>query len=185
MLLPPSKNLRIDKKPARMVTASGKVYHGSNIENAAYTPTVCAERTAFFRAVSDGERAFEKIAIVGAGPAGLSCAYFLAEKGYQPVRCRRPWHPHRECLLLCRPDSQSQYKILCSPDPVAAELWHPLQLRSHTLSRRPLLWLQKTKKQLALCSKNVRVSTTRITDLHQSMTRMKQWPFLATVLYLV
>lgn len=50
---------------AALLTESGKVYHGCNIENAAYTPTVCAERTAFFRAVSDGERAFEKIAIVG------------------------------------------------------------------------------------------------------------------------
>lgn len=50
---------------AALVTKSGKIYHGCNIENAAYTPTNCAERTAFFRAVYDGEREFEKIAIVG------------------------------------------------------------------------------------------------------------------------
>ena len=51
---------------AALLTKSGKVYHGCNIENAAYGPTNCAERTAFFKAIYDGERAFEKIAIVGA-----------------------------------------------------------------------------------------------------------------------
>ena len=44
---------------------SGKVYHGCNIENASYSPTNCAERTAFFKAVSEGEKEFVKIAIVG------------------------------------------------------------------------------------------------------------------------
>lgn len=52
---------------AALLTKSGKIYHGCNIENAGYTPTNCAERTAFFRAVYDGEREFEKIAVVG-GP---------------------------------------------------------------------------------------------------------------------
>ena len=51
---------------AALLTKSGKVYHGCNIENAAYSPTNCAERTAFFRAVFEGEREFEKIAVVGA-----------------------------------------------------------------------------------------------------------------------
>ena len=51
---------------AALLTKSGKVYHGCNIENAAYGPTNCAERTAFFKAIYDGERTFEKIAIVGA-----------------------------------------------------------------------------------------------------------------------
>lgn len=50
---------------AALLTKSGKIYHGCNIENAAYTPTNCAERTAFFKAVSDGEREFQRIAIVG------------------------------------------------------------------------------------------------------------------------
>ena len=40
---------------AALLTKNGKVYHGCNIENAAYTPTNCAERTAFFRAVYEGE----------------------------------------------------------------------------------------------------------------------------------
>ena len=50
---------------AALLTADGKIYRGCNIENAAYTPTNCAERTAFFKAVSEGEREFTAIAIVG------------------------------------------------------------------------------------------------------------------------
>lgn len=54
---------------AALLTTQGRLYTGCNIENAAYTPTVCAERTAFFKAVSEGERHFQAIAIVGS-PAG-------------------------------------------------------------------------------------------------------------------
>lgn len=50
---------------AALLSKSGKVYLGCNVENAAYTPTNCAERTAFFKAISEGERDFLKIAIVG------------------------------------------------------------------------------------------------------------------------
>ena len=50
---------------AALLTKGQKIYTGCNIENAAYTPTNCAERTAFFKAVSEGEREFEAIAIVG------------------------------------------------------------------------------------------------------------------------
>ena len=53
------------KVAAALLTKSGKVYTGCNIESVAYTPTNCAERTAFFKAVSEGEREFEAIAIVG------------------------------------------------------------------------------------------------------------------------
>lgn len=53
---------------AALLGRSGKVYTGCNVENAAYTPTNCAERTAFFKAISEGEKEFEMIAIVG-GPA--------------------------------------------------------------------------------------------------------------------
>ena len=54
---------------AALLCADGTVYTGCNIENAAYTPTNCAERTAFFKAVSEGKREFVAIAIV-AGPRG-------------------------------------------------------------------------------------------------------------------
>ena len=50
---------------AALLTKEGKIYTGANIENASYTPTVCAERTAIFTAVHNGEREFEAIAIVG------------------------------------------------------------------------------------------------------------------------
>jgi cytidine deaminase len=53
---------------AGLMTKSGKIYGGCNIENAGYTATNCAERTAFFKAVSEGEREFSAIAIAG-GPA--------------------------------------------------------------------------------------------------------------------
>ena len=50
---------------AALLTKSGKVYKGCNIENAGYSATNCAERTAIFKAVSEGESEFEAIAIVG------------------------------------------------------------------------------------------------------------------------
>lgn len=50
---------------AALLTESGEIYTGCNIENAAYTPTNCAERTAFFKAVSEGVREFRAICIVG------------------------------------------------------------------------------------------------------------------------
>ncbi len=53
------------KVGAALLTESGKIYTGCNIENASFSATNCAERTAFFKAISEGERNFEKIAIVG------------------------------------------------------------------------------------------------------------------------
>lgn len=50
---------------AALVCEDGTVYTGCNIENAAYSPTNCAERTAFFKAISEGKRRFKRIAIVG------------------------------------------------------------------------------------------------------------------------
>lgn len=53
------------KVGAALLTKSGKIHTGCNIENASYTPTNCAERTAFFKAVSEGVRDFQAICIVG------------------------------------------------------------------------------------------------------------------------
>ncbi len=50
---------------AALLTKKGKIYTGANIENASFTPTVCAERVAFFKAISEGEREFSAIAISG------------------------------------------------------------------------------------------------------------------------
>lgn len=57
---------------AALLTKNGRVYHGCNIENAAYGPTNCAERTAFFKAVSEGARDFEAIAIIGYAAGGTA-----------------------------------------------------------------------------------------------------------------
>lgn len=62
------------KVGAALLTRDGKLYTGCNIENAAYTPTNCAERTAFFKAVSEGEREFQAICIVG-GKDGVLTEY--------------------------------------------------------------------------------------------------------------
>lgn len=58
---------------AALMAKSGKVYTGCNIENASFSPTVCAERTAFFKAISEGEREFEAIAIVGGDSECMPC----------------------------------------------------------------------------------------------------------------
>ena len=68
------------KVGAALLTEKGKIYTGCNIENAAYTPSNCAERTAFFKAVSDGEREFRAIAIVG-GKEGADEYDFCAPCG--------------------------------------------------------------------------------------------------------
>ena len=53
------------KVGAALLADSGRIYVGCNIENAAYSPTVCAERVAIFKAISEGERKFSAIAIAG------------------------------------------------------------------------------------------------------------------------
>ena len=50
---------------AALLTKSGKIYLGNNIENASFSPTICAERVAFFKAISEGESEFSAIAIAG------------------------------------------------------------------------------------------------------------------------
>lgn len=65
---------------AALLTKEGKVYQGCNIENASYGLTNCAERTAIFKAVYEGEREFEAIAIVG-GPAGKPICELCAPCG--------------------------------------------------------------------------------------------------------
>lgn len=59
---------------AALLCKDGTIYIGNNIENASYTPTICAERTAFFQAVKDGHREFNRIAICG-GPDGMIMDY--------------------------------------------------------------------------------------------------------------
>ena len=94
---------------AALLCEDGKVYTGCNIENASYTPTVCAERTAFFKAVSEGERKFVRIAvcggkhgeIVGAFPPCGVCRQVMSE--------------------FCRDDFEILY--ITSEDPIAYETY--------------------------------------------------------------
>lgn len=72
---------------AALLTARGNVYTGCNVENAAYSPTMCAERTAIFKAISEGEHDFVAIAVaggrdgrcVGAFPPCGVCRQVMAE----------------------------------------------------------------------------------------------------------
>ena len=83
---------------AALQTKDGKVYHGCNIENAGYTPSNCGERTAFFKAVYDGHREFEKIAVVG------------APKGQEPIEMTAPCGVCRQIMMeFCNPKT---FKII-------------------------------------------------------------------------
>jgi cytidine deaminase len=72
------------KVGAALLTKSGKLYKGCNVENSAYSPSCCAERTAFLKAISEGEKEFDSIAIVGGKddlpclPCGV-CRQFMSE----------------------------------------------------------------------------------------------------------
>lgn len=79
---------------AALLAEDGRVYQGCNIENAAYTPANCAERTAFFKAVSEGVRDFSAIAIVG-GMKGQEVLSYCAPCGV----CRQVM------MEFCRPES--------------------------------------------------------------------------------
>lgn len=76
----PYSNYRVG---AALLASSGKIYDGVNVENAAYPSTICAERTALVKAISEGERQFETLVVAtenGGSPCG-SCRQMLAEFG--------------------------------------------------------------------------------------------------------
>jgi cytidine deaminase len=80
----PYSNYRVG---AALRTRTGRVFTGVNVENAAYPTSICAERTAVFKAVSEGELDFEIIAVVtenGGSPCG-SCRQVLAEFGLETL----------------------------------------------------------------------------------------------------
>jgi cytidine deaminase len=80
----PYSNYRVG---AALRTKSGRIYTGVNVESAAYPTTMCAERVAVYKAVSEGEREFEVIAVVtdnGGSPCG-GCRQVLAEFGLETV----------------------------------------------------------------------------------------------------
>lgn len=104
----PYSNYRVG---AALLTADGSVYTGCNIENAAYTPTNCAERTAFFKAVSEGQKDFRAIAITG-GPAGEA----ITQYAYPCGVCRQVMmefcEPAAFEIIVAKSKSEYQVKKL-------------------------------------------------------------------------
>ena len=99
---------------AALLTDDGKVYFGVNIENAAFTPTNCAERTAFFKAVSEGERHFKAIAIAGCRKSHLATAMYAA--GRIPDYCP-PCGVCRQVMReFCKPDEFDVIMVRSSED---------------------------------------------------------------------
>ena len=88
---------------AALLTKSGKIYTGVNVENASYGLTICAERVAVFKAVSEGHRKFAAIAVVAPSnalsPCG-ACRQVLAEFGEMVVLCADSRNPRRFRLYL-------------------------------------------------------------------------------------
>ncbi|AEV68332.1 cytidine deaminase [Acetivibrio clariflavus] len=94
---------------AALLSKDGKLYTGCNIENAAYTPGNCAERTAFFKAVSEGVREFSSIAIVG-GPKGTDTLDLCAPCGV----CRQVM------MEFCDPKT---FQVILAKDPENYEIF--------------------------------------------------------------
>ena len=96
------------KVGAALLTTEGRVYTGCNIENATFTPTICAERTAFFKAISAGERHFAKLAIAGGREGEIS--EFCSPCGV----CRQVMAEFCEpdfILVLGNPDVHREYRL--------------------------------------------------------------------------
>lgn len=66
---------------AALLCENGKIYTGCNIENAAYSPTICAERTAIFKAVSEGDRAFVALAVAGGAQGRVGLLSYISPCG--------------------------------------------------------------------------------------------------------
>jgi len=85
---------------AALLARSGRIYTGCNVENASYGLSICAERTAVFKAVSEGERDFEAIAVV-------------TEKGVTPCgACRQVLLEFGEDIQVIVANGASEYRVL-------------------------------------------------------------------------
>ena len=92
------------KVGAALLTSHGKIYTGCNIENAAYTPSNCAERTAIFKAISEGDQDFAAIAVVtinGGTPCGV---------------CRQVIREFAPNLTIIVGNIAGDYQVLTLPD---------------------------------------------------------------------
>lgn len=96
---------------AALLCADGNVYQGCNLENAAYGPSNCAERTAFFRALYEGQRDFAAIAVVG-GPQGSGAPDFCAPCGVCRQVMREFCDPETFRIVLGRSDGERKSYLL-------------------------------------------------------------------------
>ena len=93
---------------AALLAQDGKVYTGCNIENAAFTPTVCAERTAVFKAVSEGQRQFSAIAVAGS-PRGETLTQYSWPCGVCRQVLREFCDPETFRVIVAK--SEAEYEI--------------------------------------------------------------------------
>ena len=93
---------------AALLASDGKVYTGCNIENAAYSPTICAERTAIFKAVSEGERSFAKLAVCGGREGEISGSCTPCGVCRQVLR---EFCGPDMILVLGRPEAYREYRL--------------------------------------------------------------------------
>ena len=110
------------KVGAALLTVDEEVYTGCNVENASYSMTVCAERTAFFKAVSEGKRNFSKIAII-AGKNGIISDY------------TSPWGA---CLQVIREFSDDDFEIILAKSTDDYEVFKLSELLPHSFSNQNL-----------------------------------------------
>ncbi len=94
---------------AALLTADGQIVTGCNIENAAYGPSNCAERTAFFKAVSEGMREFTAIAIVGS-PEGEELTQYAYPCGVCRQVMREFCEPERFRIIVAK--SEEDYRVM-------------------------------------------------------------------------
>ena len=94
---------------AALLTADGQIVTGCNIENAAYGPSNCAERTAFFKAVSEGMREFAAIAIVGS-PAGEAVTQYAYPCGVCRQVMREFCEPSQFRIIVAK--SEEDYRMM-------------------------------------------------------------------------
>lgn len=103
---------------AALLASDGTVYGGCNVENAAYHPTICAERTALVKAVSEGQRNFDAIAVVtrdGGSPCGT---------------CRQMLHEFAPDMLVIVADMQGNVKYELTVDDLLPNCFTPKSLET-------------------------------------------------------
>ena len=110
------------KVGAALLTVDEEVYTGCNVENASYSMTVCAERTAFFKAVSEGKRNFSKIAII-AGKNGIISDYTS---------------PCGACLQVIREFSVDDFEIILAKSTDDYKVFKLSELLPHSFSNQNL-----------------------------------------------